>query len=338
MPDQHLTQRPRVLLYRRIADDLQQQLSTACRLTVVDSLAEALRPEYRRILPDVEGMIGVGDRVGPDVLDQLPKLRVASTISVGYDTFDVNDLTRRGILLTHTPDILTETTADMIFLLILGVARRATEMLELMRHGKWTDRIPSSSYGSNVHGKAIAILGMGRIGYAVAKRARAGFGMEVLYYSRSQKKRAEIDFGAHRCELDMALKTADFVCLTLPLTRQTFHLIGSNELALMKPNAFLINAGRGQNVDENALIEALQKGIISGAGLDVYEQEPLPQNSPLLSMPNVFTLPHIGSATHETRRAMAHCAIDNLLTALSGQPLRNCVNPEAHSSEKKGSE
>jgi gluconate 2-dehydrogenase len=331
-PQHNPTRLPRVLLYRPIADDLRQQLGTACRLTAVNSLAEALRPEYRPILSEVEGIIGVGDRVGADVLDQLPNLRVASTISVGYDTFDVDDLTRRGILLTHTPDILTETTADMIFLLILGVARRATEMLELVRQGKWTDRIPSSSYGYNVHGKTIGILGMGRIGYAVARRAHAGFGMNVIYYSRSQNERAERDFSARRCELDTVLKTADFVCLTLPLTEQTFHLIGSNELALMKPDAFLINGGRGANVDESALIDALHNGIIRGAGLDVYEQEPLPQTSLLLSMPSVFTLPHIGSATHETRRAMARCAVDNLLAALSGRALRNCVNPAAGSS------
>ena len=320
---------PNVILYKNIPPDLQEYLSRKSKLTVLNSLADTFNAEIQSILPHVEAMIGAGETIDSEILDKLPNLRVISTISVGYDNFNVSDLTERGISLMHTPEVLTETTADMIFLLILGVARRITEILELVRSKKWVTRISPQYFGANVYGKKLGILGMGRIGYAVAKRGFAGFGMEIVYYSRSANERAERDFQALHCSLEQVLKESDFVCVTLPLSADTRNLIGRSQLALMKPEVFLINGGRGAIVDEVALVEALKNGIIRGAGLDVYEHEPLPLDSPLLHLQNVVPLPHIGSATHETRHAMAQCAIDNLLEALSGAPSGNYVNSRA---------
>lgn len=319
---------PSVVLYKTIPEDLHAHLEQHCDLVVVDSLRDVMHSDMRSILSTVEGIIGVNQAVGPELLDMAPKLRVISTISVGYDIFDVADLSRRSIMLMHTPDVLTETTADMIFMLILCTARRTTEMIELVRKGQWVGDIGSKYFGTDVHGKKLGILGMGRIGYAVAKRAHAGFNMEILYHSRSVNVQVEKDFMGRRYSLDQVLAESDFVCVTLPLSEQTNKLIGSRELALMKSDAFLINGGRGAIIDETALIESLQKNVIQGAGLDVYEQEPLPLDSPLLSMPNVVTLPHIGSATHETRHAMARVAVENLLAALTDRSPVRCVNPE----------
>jgi len=320
---------PNVILYKNIPPDLQEYLSQKSKLTVLNSLADIFNAEILPILPHVEAMIGAGETVDSEILDKLPNLRVISTITVGYDNFNVTDLTERGISLMHTPEVLTETTADMIFLLILGVARRITEILELVRSKKWVTRISPNYFGANVYGKKLGILGMGRIGYAVAKRGFGGFGMEILYYNRSANELAETDFQAIHCSLEQVLEESDFVCITLPLSADTRNLIGRNQLALMKPEAFLINGGRGAIVNEVALVEALKNGIIRGAGLDVYEHEPLPLDSPLLNLQNVLTLPHIGSATHENRHAMAECAINNLLEALSGFPSENYVNPAA---------
>ncbi len=317
-----------VILYSTIPADLQAQLAEKSNLTVVDALRGGRDAEVRAALAVAEGMIGVNEKVDTSILDLAPQLRVLSTISVGYDAFDVAELTRRGILLLHTPDVLTETTADMILLLMLGVARRATELLELMRQGRWRSRIGPDLYGTDLYGKKVGILGMGRIGRAVARRCHAGFAMEVLYCSRSASPGAEEAYRARRCSLGELLAEADFVCLTLPLNEKTRNLIGRKELATMRPEAFLINGGRGQVVDEEALIEALQQGTIAGAGLDVYQREPLPADSPLLRLTNLFTLPHAGSATRETRHAMARVAVENLLAALAGRAKTNLVNPE----------
>jgi len=198
----------------------------------------------------------------------------------------------------------------------------------MIKQGRWTKTIDSKYFGSDVHGKKLGILGLGRIGSAVARRAHKGFNMEILYFGRSVKERAEIEYGARRCTLDEILAEADFICSILPLSGETHKLISSEELSKMKQDAFLINGGRGPVVDEAALIKALQNKTIRGAGLDVFEKEPLPIDSPLLALSNVVTLPHIGSATHETRYAMAKCAVDNLIAALRSQSTKNCVNPE----------
>lgn len=252
-----------------------------------------------------------------------------STISVGYDNIDVAALTEKGVLLMHTPTVLTETVADTVLTLVLTTARRALEVAERVKAGKWQSSIDSDWFGVDVHNKILGVLGMGRIGMAVAQRAHFGFGMPVLYNARRRHTEAESRFNARYCDVDTLLAESDFLCITLPLTTETRHLIGRDQLAKMKSSAILINIGRGQVVDEAALIEALSNDTIHAAGLDVFEQEPLPADSPLLKLPNVVALPHIGSATHETRYGMAACAVDNLIAALTGKVKENCVNPQA---------
>lgn len=320
--------KPNTILYSRLPEDLHTRLADNTNLSVVESLKDLESAELRGLLKRAHGLIGVSQPVGAALLDLAPDLKVASTISVGYDHFDVAALSKRGVMLFHTPNVLTETTADMIFTLILGAARRVTEMIELIRQGKWKKSIGPEYFGSDVHGKKLGILGMGRIGAAVARRGYAGFGMEILYYNRSPKSAVEEQFNARRLPLDALLAESDFVCSVLPLSADTEKLISTREFNLMKESGFLINGGRGPVVDEAALIDALRNGTIRGAGLDVYEKEPLPSDSPLLSLPNVFTLPHIGSATRQTRYAMAKCAVDNLLAALNERSTANCVNPE----------
>ena len=317
-----------VIQYEDLPQDLEERLQKNCEVTRVASLTDLMTDHYRPLLAETVGLIGVSQNVTTELLERMPNLKVASTISVGYDHFDVEELTSRGIKLMHTPNVLTETTADMVFTLILCAARRAAELNEMVRQGHWHVTVGPEHFGTDVHGKTLGILGMGRIGSAVAKRAYRGFDMNILYHNRTVNQQAEQEFNARYCSLDELLAEADFVCLVLPLTDQTRKIIGRTELRKMKPSAFLINGGRGPVVDEQALCEALENGVIRGAGLDVYEHEPLAADSPLLKLTNVVTLPHIGSATHETRYAMAECAVDNLLAALQQQSTRNCVNPE----------
>jgi glyoxylate/hydroxypyruvate/2-ketogluconate reductase len=279
-------------------------------------------------LRDADGGIGASVKITPAMLEGASRLKALSTISVGYDQFDVDDLTRRGIVLAHTPDVLTESTADTVFSLILASARRVVELADWVKAGQWRASIGPAQFGLDVQGKTIGIVGLGRIGGAVARRAALGFNMKVLYTNRSSNRQAEQAYGARRVELAELLAQSDFVCLQVPLTQETRHLIGAAELRAMKKSAILINASRGATVDEAALIEALRNGTIHGAGLDVFDTEPLPADSPLLAMPNVVALPHIGSATHETRHAMALNAAENLVAALDGRLTTNIVNRE----------
>ncbi|CAM2192966.1 glyoxylate reductase [Paraburkholderia kururiensis] len=285
-----------------------------------DALVAALR--------EADGAIGASVKITPAMLDGAQRLKALSTISVGYDNFDVPDLTRRGIVLAHTPDVLTESTADTVFSLILATARRVVELAQWVKAGHWTGSIGPTHYGTDVQGKTLGVVGLGRIGGAVARRAALGFNMRVLYSNRSANGQAERDYGARRVELAELLAASDFVCLQVPLTPETRHLIGAAEFRQMKRSAIFINASRGATVDEAALIDALRAGTIHGAGLDVFEEEPLPATSPLLALPNVVALPHIGSATHETRHAMACCAAENLVAALAGTLAVNVVNRE----------
>lgn len=319
--------KPNIVLYRKIPDDLFARLQEQCQVTFFDGINADNRAAFIKALAEAEGVIGTGVKFTDELMAAAPKLKAASTITVGYDDFDVAKLSERGVALMHTPSVLTETTADTIFTLVLCAARRITELAEKVKNGEWQSSIGPDWYGSNVHGKTIGILGMGRIGYAVAKRAHFGFDMNVIYYNRSAKLEAEQQLNARRCSLDEVLKEADFVCNVLPLMPETRHIINRDSLAKMKPSAFFINGGRGASVDEAALVEALKSGVIKGAGLDVFEKEPLPVNSELLTLPNVVALPHIGSATHETRYDMSKLAVENLLAALKGDLTKNCVNP-----------
>ena len=309
------------------------QLATLEHLFEVTQLSKAMSldaPDNRHYLAQAHGIIGSGLAITPELLDAAPKLEVISTISVGYDNIPVDELTRRGIMLCNTPDVLTETTADTGFTLIMATARRVVELAEWVKADQWQASVGPALYGSDVHGKTLGMVGFGRIGQAVAKRGALGFGMKVLYSNASPKPAIEQQLGATRRELDELLAESDFVCVTVPLTAETERLIGAQQFALMKRSAIFINIARGKVVDESALINALENGVIKAAGLDVFEQEPLSASSPLPHMPNVVALPHIGSATHETREAMAQRAVDNIRLALQGEPPISLVNEEVN--------
>jgi gluconate 2-dehydrogenase len=315
----------KIVAWKSLPEDVLAWLQQHVQVVQVDpSQHDALVAALR----DADGGIGASVQITPAMLEGASRLKALSTISVGYDQFDVDDLTRRGIVLAHTPDVLTESTADTVFSLILASARRVVELADWVKAGQWRASIGPAQFGLDVQGKTIGIVGLGRIGGAVARRAALGFNMKVLYTNRSANPQAEQAYGARRVELAELLAQSDFVCLQVPLTPQTRHLIGAAELRAMKKSAILINASRGATVDEAALIEALRDGTIHGAGLDVFDTEPLPADSPLLSMPNVVALPHIGSATHETRHAMALNAAENLVAALDGTLTTNIVNRE----------
>lgn len=323
---------PKIVVYKNlpqdVLDDLRKQAEVIVLAPAPGQSREALADALGEALVDADGAIGASVKVTKAMVERATRLKVISTISVGVDNFDLPDLTRRGILLAHTPDVLTESTADTVFALVLSTARRVVELAEWAKAGQWHASIGPEQYGVDVHGKTIGIVGLGRIGGALARRAALGFNMRVLYTNRHPNEGAEAAYGARRVELEQLLAQSDFVCVQVPLTPQTRHLIGAEQLQAMKRNAILINASRGAIVDEAALVAALNAGTIAGAGLDVFEHEPLAADSPLLAMRNVVALPHIGSATHETRHAMARCAADNLIDALAGHLARNVANPE----------
>lgn len=320
--------KPSVILYKTLPDDLLHRLEEHFSVTQVKNLSPETVSQHAEAFAEAEGLLGSSEKVDTALLEKMPKLRATSTVSVGYDNFDVDALNARKVLLMHTPTVLTETVADTVMALVLSTARRVVEVAERVKAGEWTKSIGPDWFGCDVHHKTLGIVGMGRIGMALAQRAHHGFGMPILYNARRQHPQAEERFNARYCDLDTLLQEADFVCLILPLSEETHHLFGQAQFAKMKSSAIFINAGRGPVVDEQALIDALQTGEIHAAGLDVFEHEPLAKDSPLLTLPNVVALPHIGSATHETRYNMAACAVDNLIDALNGKIEKNCVNPQ----------
>ena len=287
----------------------------------VDIWPERLPPspeDLRAHSAEVEGLLCLlTDRVDAGLLEAAPRLRAIANLAVGADNIDLEAATARNIPVGNTPDVLTETTADLAFALMLAAARKLPEAERAVRQGDWLTWEPGGPLlGRDVHGATLAVIGSGRIGRAVARRA-AGFGMTVLHTSRSTD-----------LPLAEVLPRADFVSVHTPLTRETHHLLGERELRSMQPHAILVNTARGPIVDTDALIRALEKGWIGGAALDVTDPEPLPADHPLLQAPNLLVVPHIGSATHATRQKMADLAVDNLLAALAGQPMPHQLNPE----------
>ncbi|VVM57666.1 Glyoxylate/hydroxypyruvate reductase B [Pseudomonas fluorescens] len=318
-----------VVLYKKLSPALMSRLQAQTEVTLIDSLDAEGLARLRDALPRAHGLLGASLKLDAELLDLAPDLQAIASVSVGVDNYDIDYLTDRRILLSNTPDVLTETTADTGFALILATARRVVELANVVRAGQWTRNVGPAQFGTDVHGKTLGIIGMGRIGEALAQRGHFGFGMPVIYHSHSPKPAVEQRFDAQYRSLPELLQEADFVCLTLPLTDETEGLIGAEEFALMGPETIFINISRGKVVDEAAMIEALRDGQIRAAGLDVFEREPLNPDSPLLGLNNVVATPHIGSATHETREAMAKCAVDNLLASLGGERPKNLVNVQA---------
>ena len=323
------TLKKNVVLYKELSAPLMQRLEEQANVTLIKRLDAQGLDQLRAALPLAQGLLGASLKLDAQLLDLAPALEAVASVSVGVDNYDINYLTERKVLLTNTPDVLTETTADTGFALILASARRVVELANLVRNGQWKKNVGPEHFGTDVHGKTLGIIGMGRIGEALAQRGHFGFGMPVIYHSNSPKPAVEERFNAQYRSLDELLQQADFICLTLPLTAQTEGLIGAEQFALMRPESIFINISRGKVVDEAALIQALQQGQIRAAGLDVFEREPLELTSPLLQLDNVVATPHIGSSTVETREAMARCAVHNLLAALAGERPANLVNPQA---------
>ncbi|AZF19818.1 Glyoxylate reductase [Pseudomonas sp. R4-35-07] len=316
-----------VLAFSRVTPPMIERLQQDFEVIAPNPKQGDINAQFNEALPHAHGLIGVGRKLGREQLEGARQLEVVSSVSVGYDNYDVAYFNERGIMLTNTPDVLTESTADLAFALLMSSARRVAELDAWTKAGQWKASVGAPLFGCDVHGKTLGIVGMGNIGAAVARRGRLGFNMPILYSGNSRKSALEQELGAQFRSLDQLLAEADFVCLVVPLSDKTRHLISSRELALMKSSAILINISRGPVVDEPALIQALQTQRIRGAGLDVYEKEPLAE-SPLFQLSNAVTLPHIGSATHETREAMANRALDNLRSALLGQRPQDLVNPQ----------
>lgn len=286
----------------------------------------AAAPGFDDALAAADGAIGVGLAWTAQRIEQAARLKVLSSVSVGVDKYDVDALTARGIALGHTPDVLTDTTADTAFALILASARRVVELAEWVRAGQWTASVDREQYGVNVHHKRLGIVGMGRIGEAIARRAAFGFNMDVVYHNRSRKPEAEAEIGVRYVEFDELLAESDFICAVVPASSETHHLFDAAAFEKMAPQAIFINIARGSVVDEDALVAALDAGGIRAAGLDVFEGEPVGPDHPLVGRNDVVALPHIGSATAETRHAMAQLAVDNLIAALENEPMPACFN------------
>jgi len=324
--------KPKVFVSRIIAEKALENLSTVANLEVWQ---DELPPPYEVLIEkvrDVEGLLSLlTDRVDATLMNAAPKLKVISNLAVGYDNIDIPEATKRGIPVGNTPEVLTETTADLAFALIMAAARRIVEADIFTRKGLWKTWGPGLMMGQDIHHATLGIIGLGRIGKEIAQRAR-GFDMKVIYYSRTQAP-AEIEkeLGLTRAStLDELLVKADFISINVPLNENTRYLIGERELDIMKSTAVLVNTSRGPVVNQKALYDALKSGKIFAAGLDVTEVEPIPSNDPLLTLDNVVILPHIGSGSIATREKMALMAADNIIAGLRGESLPNCVNPEVH--------
>jgi gluconate 2-dehydrogenase len=321
--------RPKVLVARAVFPDVVQRLQQ--HFDVEDNPTDIIfKPD--ELISHLQGKQGAfttgSERISADVLAACPDLRVVANMAVGYNNFDVPAFTARGVLATNTPDVLTETTADFGFALMMATARRMAESEHFLRRGEWTRWAYDMFTGSDVHGATLGILGMGRIGQAIARRGALGFGMQVIYHNRSRLA-ADIEtaLGARYVSKAELLAQADHLVLVLPYTPANHHTIGAAELAQMKPTATLTNIARGGIVDDAALALALRERRIAAAGLDVFEGEPA-VHAELLSVPNCVLTPHIASATVATRKAMANLAADNLIAALTGGTPPTPINPE----------
>jgi glyoxylate reductase len=270
----------------------------------------------------------LSDKIDAEVFDGAPKLKIVTQMAVGFDNINVQEATKRGIYVTNTPEVLTDTTADFAWALLMAVARRVVDADKYVRTGQWkVGWHPSMMQGRDVYNATIGIVGAGRIGYAVAKRA-TGFGMKILFYDVVPRPEIEKDFGAKKVDLDTLFRESDFISIHVPLMKETQHLVNAEKLKLMKKTAYLINNSRGPVVDEKALYAALKEGRIAGAGLDVFEQEPTPVDNPLLKLDNVVVAPHISSASYETRSKMAEMVADNLVAFFEGKKPPNLINPD----------
>ena len=326
---------PRVLITHKLAPEAVDVARESCEVhfTPLDQPLDAAT--LRQAVAGMDGLISVvTDTIDTELLQAGPGLQVVANVAAGFDNVDVPAATRHGVVVTNTPGVVTESTADLAWGLLFGIGRRVAEADRYVRTGKWKEWQLMVLLGHDVHGSTLGIIGMGNIGQAVARRA-SGFGMTILYHNRRRLPAdVESKLGATWVELDELLQSADFVSVHTPLNSETRHLIGERELRLMKPTSYLINTSRGPVVDEEAVTRALQDSWIAGAGLDVFEREPeVPQA--LKDLENVVLLPHIGSASVASRTRMAVMAAQSAVAVLQGQRPRHVVNPEVYESGKQ---
>ncbi len=323
--------KPRVYVSRQIFPDALDLIEKTAELELWPDDEPPTPEQLREAMADVDGaIINVMDRIDATLLDAAPKLRVLSQVAAGLDNIDILEATKREVLVGYTPGVLAKSTADLAFGLLLAVARRVVESDKWVREGNWKiSHHPMFWLGSEVNGSTLGILGLGGIGLETAKRA-LGFDMKVLYHSRTRKRELEKEYGFKYASFKRVLAESDFLSIHVPLTPETNRFIGEKQLKMMKKSAILVNLSRGPVVDTDALYKALKKGWIAGAGLDVFDPEPVPKDHPVLGLDNVVVLPHIGSASVRSRREMHLLAARNLVNGLKGERLEECANPELY--------
>ncbi len=317
--------KPKVYIARPVPPEVEAYIAKHCdyrKWEGVEPLNDAM---MKQEIGDAAGLLTSGGSIDAELLAYAPALKVVSNMAAGYNNMDIPAMISRGIIGTNTPNVLDQSVADLVMGLILATSRRIVELDRYMRAGKWTKSIEPPLFGVDVHQATLGIIGMGRIGEAVARRAKLGFDMEVLYHNRHRKPDIEQKWGYAYRPLEDLLRQSDIVVVLMALTRETIHYIDREQLKLMKPTAFFINASRGKIVNEQALIEALRDGVIRGAGLDVFDREPVGADHPLLRMSQVVAVPHIGSATYRTRYRMAMLGAENLVRALRGERPPNLI-------------
>ncbi|MGL3044710.1 2-hydroxyacid dehydrogenase [Acinetobacter pecorum] len=317
----------KVVVFSQIDADIQNRLEQNYQVSYIQPKLGDVNQQLLQQVRDADGMIGAGRLLNCDNLASATRLKIISSVSVGYDNYDLDYLNERKIYLSHTPHVLTETTADLAFTLLMSAARKVAYLDQWTKQGQWQRTVGEAQFGVDIFGKTLGIIGLGHIGAAIARRGFYGFNMNVLYHNRREKPEIAQGFNAQYCQLNELLERADFVVVAVDLNTDSKALIAAAELAKMQPHAVLVNISRGPVVDEQALIEALKAKQIFAAGLDVYQKEPL-KESELFHLDNVVTLPHVGSATAATRKKMAELAYQNLVDALEGRVPRYVVNPE----------
>ncbi len=317
----------KVVVFSQIDQDVLARLQQSYQVVVLNPKLGDINEQIRTEVVDADAMIGAGRLLNESNLAPAQKLKIISTVSVGYDNYDVEYLNQRKIWLANTPHVLTETTADLAFSLLLSAARKIPQLDAWTKQGQWKRTIPTDQFGVDVFGKTLGIIGLGHIGAAIARRGFYGFNMNILYHNRREKIEVAQAVNAQYRELDQLLQQSDFVVVAVDLNNESKALMGEAQFDLMQKHAVFVNIARGSVVDEDALIQALQQNKIFAAGLDVYAKEPL-QDSPLFELANVVTAPHIGSATLETRQKMVNLAYQNLIDALEDRVPRYLVNPK----------
>ncbi len=322
--------KPRVYVTRRIPEVGLRMVQEVCDVRLWEDELPPPKAVLLREVTECEGLLCLlTDPINAELIEAGKELRVISQFAVGVNNIDLQAATARGLPVGHTPGVLTEATADLTFALLMSAARRIPEGVQWVREGRWRTWAPLGLLGAEVWGATLGIIGLGRIGVAVARRAR-GFAMRILYHDLVRKPEPEAELGAEYAEFDDLLARSDFVTLHCPLLPETHHLINERTLRQMKPTAILINAARGEIIEPNALVRALQQGWIAAAALDVTEPEPIPPDHPLVSLSNCIVVPHVGSATVASRNLMATRAAENLLAGLRGAKLPYCANPQVY--------